>query len=95
MRFIALVLIVSAAAWSSQANSADTMIAAVSFVLTGTDTSDIVAVDRPNCVFDLQLRRDPATVEFFPNGNLAERFHMDNIDLSRVTIQGFHNVYLM
>jgi hypothetical protein len=95
-RIVAVALTVGACC-VSQAYATDPIITAISFAITGTDSSDVVALDRSNCIFDIQIHHKPSTVEFFHglNRNLASatRYYMNNIDLSRVTVQAYHNSY--
>jgi hypothetical protein len=64
----------------SEAHAADTLVQAVGFVLTGSDTADVRAVDRAGCVFDIIDSDGTAWV--------TGRFYLNNVDPSRVTLQG-------
>jgi len=63
-----------------EAHAADTLLQAVSFVLTGSDIADVRAVDRGGCVFEI--------VDYGGIRGATERFYLNNVDLARVTLQG-------
>jgi hypothetical protein len=66
---------------SPAANAADTLLEAVNFVLTGKDLGDIRIADRAGCVFERTSTYNGQTL-------LTERYYLNNVDLSRVTLRG-------
>jgi hypothetical protein len=78
----AIALCAAAAPAFAQAHAADTLLEAVTFVLTGKDIGDIRIVDRAGCIFErtsFSSRQSPV---------LTERYYLNNVDLSRVTLRG-------
>jgi hypothetical protein len=55
----------------------DTFLQAVSFALTGNDGSQVQVIDRVNCVFGIN------------QGDADEVFHLNNVDVDRIAIQGW------
>jgi hypothetical protein len=63
----------------------DVFLNAVAFALTGNDTANVQAFDRANCVFMLNAKNI--------GGHLGgEVFHLNNVDIDRLTFQPWENV---
>ncbi len=62
----------------------DPFLAAARFALTGTDDTDLVVVDRADCVFEIRFSVPP------PPGYGYERFYLNNVDVSRITFTTLH-----
>ncbi len=84
-RFSSAAVLLLATIISARADQ-DVLLTAVSFVLTGYDTAHVEVVDRANCTFMINGKR--------LNGRLVgEVFHLNNIDVDRLTIEDWHDAF--
>jgi hypothetical protein len=86
MRSLSLAALVSIAAITPSRADQDVLLTAVSFALTGYDTAHVEVVDRSDCIFVINGKRI--------NGHLVgEVFHLNNVDVDRITIEDWHNAF--
>jgi hypothetical protein len=81
---IVIVFLISAFAGAS-AFADDTLLRAVGFALTGSDDTKVRVVNRASCVFEI----DHPNVRPNSGGVSAEVFHLNNIHVERIAIQGW------
>jgi hypothetical protein len=64
------------------AESGDTLLQAVAFALTGSDDAKVRVINRAQCVFGIDHKKAPGGIS-------AEVFHLNNIQVERLAIQGW------
>ena len=63
----------------------DTLLKAVTFALTGSDDAKVLVINRAECVFKIVYPNVPSN-----SGDIsAEAFHLNNIHVERIAIQGW------